>query len=66
VTKLVDSVIEGLPSPTGEELDTLDPTQPKGSKITRNPDHRHMVVFIVGGGNYLEYQNLMEYCRVTH
>lgn len=48
-----------------EEYHYLDPKQLKLTDIPRNRSpFQDAVVFIVGGGNYIEYQNLVDYAKV--
>lgn len=43
----------------------LDPKQLKSAKIPKNRSpFQDAFVFIVGGGNYIEYQNLVDYAKV--
>lgn len=55
---------------TGGELDDylyLDPKLLKGNDVipkNRAP-FQDAVVFIVGGGNYIEYQNLVDFIKVN-
>lgn len=58
-----------MESRTGGELDDflyLDPKLLKGSDVV--PKNRvpfqDAVVFMVGGGNYIEYQNLVDFIKV--
>lgn len=47
-----------------EEYLYLDPKQLKVTEIPRNRSPFHdAIVFVVGGGNYIEYQNLTEYAK---
>lgn len=49
-----------------DEYHYFDPKQLKLTEIPRNrapfPD---AIVFIVGGGNYIEYQNLVDYAKAS-
>lgn len=48
-----------------EEYHYLDPKQLKLTDIPRNRSpFQDAVVFVVGGGNYIEYQNLIDYAKV--
>ncbi|KTB19042.1 Protein SLY1 [Nakaseomyces glabratus] len=70
VTNIVDAIMDPLNSSQKnlEATDTylyLDPKITRGSH-TRKPKrqtYNKSVVFIVGGGNYLEYQNLQEWAH---
>lgn len=65
VTKITEQLME---SRTGGELDEflyLDPKLLKGGDVVpknRAPFH-DAVVFMVGGGNYIEYQNLVDFIK---
>lgn len=62
VTRIVDAIMDGGGPNTGvDDFLYIDPkrnghVKPKG-KVT----FQDAIVFVVGGGNYLEYQNLKEY-----
>jgi len=43
----------------------FDPKFPIGSAPRKTTPFKEALVFIVGGGNYVEYQNLKEYCSKT-
>lgn len=50
-----------------EEYHYLDPKQLKFAEIPRNRSpFQDAIVFIVGGGNYIEYQNLVDYAKVSY
>lgn len=70
VTRIVDELMEmkgGGLTAGGEEYRYLDPKQLRptdGSQIPRGrAPFTEAFVFIVGGGNYIEYQNLVDYCK---
>ena len=65
-TKVVSAICEDRDSPETEGFLYLDPK----IKVTRGqaaPRHRgplrEAVVFMIGGGNYTEYQNLQQYAQ---
>ncbi|KAG9510045.1 Sec1 family domain-containing protein 1, partial [Fragariocoptes setiger] len=68
ITKIVDALMEGNPKsdPAVNEYTYLDP---KLSKDQEGPEHmrkrnfQEAIVFVAGGGNYIEYQNLVDYCK---
>lgn len=76
VTRVVDTIMEGTvvgPSVGGSSVSTedllyLDPKGPRTTVAGKQPKGKvtfqDAIVFVVGGGNYLEYQNLMEYAQV--
>ncbi|XP_018571692.1 protein sly1 homolog [Anoplophora glabripennis] len=64
VTKIVDNLIEFKNSQEMEEYHYLDPKQLKLTDIPRNRSpFQDAIVFIIGGGNYIEYQNLVDYAK---
>lgn len=65
VTNIVDHLMEFKNSQEMEEYHYLDPKQIKLTDIPRNRSpFQDAIVFIVGGGNYIEYQNLVDYAKV--
>ena len=62
ITKFVDAVMEGNEI-GNEDLLTLDPKNPKGTVAKKQP-FTEAIVFVIGGGNYSEYHNLMDYAAV--
>ncbi|CAH1103945.1 unnamed protein product [Psylliodes chrysocephalus] len=64
VTKIVDNLMEFKNSTEVEEYHYLDPKQLKLTEIPRNRSpFQEAIVFVVGGGNYIEYQNLVDYAK---
>ncbi|VEN39381.1 unnamed protein product [Callosobruchus maculatus] len=65
VTKVVDNLMEFKNCPEMEEYHYLDPKQLKLTEIPRNRSpFQEAIVFVVGGGNYIEYQNLVDYAKI--
>ncbi|KAJ3414658.1 Vesicle trafficking between the ER and Golgi [Chytridiales sp. JEL 0842] len=70
ITKIVESIMDGT---TGTETDDylqLDPrlgknNQSRPSAQKTRATFSEAIVFVVGGGNYLEYQNLQDYAQRT-
>ncbi|KAJ3074874.1 Vesicle trafficking between the ER and Golgi [Podochytrium sp. JEL0797] len=73
-TRIVESIMEGNTAGTdAEEYLQLDPKASRALAGKPSPavkpgmsarmGHQNAVVFVVGGGNYLEYQNLQEYAQ---
>lgn len=69
ITKIVDSLME-ISSTSSSDTDEylyFDPKSAKGSTPMKAPRTRvqfqEAIVFVVGGGNYHEYQNLLEYAN---
>ncbi|KAG5882114.1 hypothetical protein JTB14_016877 [Gonioctena quinquepunctata] len=64
VTKIVDNLMDFKNSPEMEDYHYLDPKQLKLTEIPRNRSpFQEAIVFVVGGGNYIEYQNLVDYAK---
>lgn len=65
VTKIVDNLMDFKSSQEMDEYHYLDPKQLKLAEIpkSRSP-FQDAMVFVVGGGNYIEYQNLVDYAKV--
>ncbi|XP_008553766.1 protein sly1 homolog [Microplitis demolitor] len=65
VTKIVDELVEMKQNSSTDDYYYLDPKQLK--QIEHVPKNRttfqDVIVFIVGGGNYIEYQNLNDYVK---
>ena len=68
VTKTVDAIMDGsLPGTGVEDFITFDPKLPKAAQApqgqTKRTNFLEAIVFVIGGGNYHEYHNLMEYTQ---
>lgn len=64
VTRIVDHLMEFKNSAEMEEYHYLDPKQLKITEIPRNrSSFQEAFVFVIGGGNYIEYQNLVDYAK---
>lgn len=57
VTRVIESVMENKPS---QEYLYLDPRWTGNSNTRKTTPFKEAIVFMVGGGNYLEYQNIMD------
>lgn len=69
VTRIVDNLMELKSSPELEEYLYLDPkilkVNDESNLVNKNrTTFNEAIVFMIGGGNYIEYQNLMDYCKV--
>eukprot|EP00117_Sycon_ciliatum_P018072 scpid60804/ scgid5571/ Sec1 family domain-containing protein 1; SLY1 homolog; Syntaxin-binding protein 1-like 2 len=65
VTRVVESLMDMSHSTEIEDYRYLDPKvlrQADSAPKSRAP-FREAVVFVVGGGNYIEYQNLQDFCK---
>lgn len=65
VTKIVDELMESRQSSQTDDYCYLDPKQLKHTEqMPKNkPTFQDVIVFVVGGGNYIEYQNLVDYVK---
>lgn len=65
ITKIVDSIMDGNPKASPDIVDYcyLDPKATKDTNDAQRKTFREAIVFVVGGGNYSEYQNLVDYCQ---
>lgn len=46
-----------------EDYLTFDPKNPRGQQAIKNQSFADAIVFVIGGGNYKEYMNVMEHCQ---
>lgn len=66
VTKIVDNVMDFKNSSETDDYHYFDPKQLKLTEIPRNrAPFQDAIVFVVGGGNYIEYQNLVDYAKAS-
>lgn len=65
VTRIVDSLMEMKSSTEIDNYRYFDPKLARGVETSaRNKvPYSEAIVFVVGGGNYIEYQNLMDYVK---
>ena len=67
LTKIVDEVMEQKQGKHNEEYKYLDPKILRGQDGAQIPRTKtpfnDAIVFVVGGGNYIEYQNLQDYAK---
>ncbi|XP_043711994.1 SEC1 family transport protein SLY1-like isoform X1 [Telopea speciosissima] len=68
VTRTVEALMEGKPNPDIESCLLFDPRAPKsGSGTSSNHlkgPFKEAIVFMIGGGNYLEFESLQEFARL--
>jgi hypothetical protein len=67
VTRIVDELMELRGSQYTEDFRHLDPKQLRPGDAAQprsRAPFQEAIVFVVGGGNYIEYQNLVDYTRV--
>ncbi|KAI9102828.1 Sec1-like protein [Phlyctochytrium arcticum] len=69
-TRIVENLMDHRETPEMEEFLYLDPKLPRGQTVPKGPGQgrgktpfSEAIVFVVGGGNYLEYQNLVEFTQ---
>jgi hypothetical protein len=58
VTVAVEGLMDGRPAPDLDTFLTFDPKAPAGRAGKAAGPHKEAIVFMVGGGNYLEYESL--------
>ncbi|XP_016124997.1 sec1 family domain-containing protein 1-like [Sinocyclocheilus grahami] len=66
VTRILDNLMEMKSNPETDDYRYFDPKMLRGSEssIPRNKNpFQEAIVFVVGGGNYIEYQNLVDYTK---
>ncbi|KAJ3190723.1 Vesicle trafficking between the ER and Golgi [Irineochytrium annulatum] len=64
ITRVVEAIMEGNTGGEADDFITLDPRAGKSKKAAGGQGrqtYQEAIVFVVGGGNYLEYQNLVDY-----
>lgn len=67
ITRVLDSLMDMKTNPETDEYRYFDPKLLRGSdsSVPRNKNpFQEAIVFVVGGGNYIEYQNLVDYTKV--
>jgi hypothetical protein len=67
ITRAVDCFMEGRGEPEFDEYIYLDPkvsSRGVAPKAQKGMVHNDAIVFVVGGGNFLEHQNLVDYAQV--
>ncbi|XP_074006125.1 sec1 family domain-containing protein 1 isoform X1 [Numenius arquata] len=66
VTRILDNLMEMKSNPETDDYRYFDPKMLRGSDSSiprsKNP-FQEAIVFVVGGGNYIEYQNLIDYIK---
>lgn len=62
LTMIIDALMDSSkPNSEASSYTYLDPKSPPRSTLTRKKTFQNAIVFVVGGGNYIEYQNLIDY-----
>ncbi|XP_042646738.1 sec1 family domain-containing protein 1 isoform X2 [Tyto alba] len=68
VTRILDNLMEMKSNPETDDYRYFDPKMLRGSdsSVPRNKNpFQEAIVFVVGGGNYIEYQNLIDYIKIS-
>ncbi|KAI0494027.1 hypothetical protein KFK09_024158 [Dendrobium nobile] len=61
LTRIVEALMEGKPNPEVDSYLLYDPRAPKsGTGALLKGPFKEGIVFMIGGGNYIEYRSLME------
>ena len=63
VTRIAEALAEGRTCPENDTYCTLDPRRlgaPQSNNSEQQPRYSEVIVFVIGGGCYSEYFNLME------
>jgi len=64
VTRIVDQLMELKDTQGGlENYLYFDPKSSLSNPPRKNTPFREAIVFVIGGGNYVEYQNLQDYAK---
>lgn len=65
LTKIVDGLMDSTSkvSQESQEYCYFDPKAQKDTEVQRKKAFNNAIVFVVGGGNYIEYQNIVDYCK---
>lgn len=68
LTKITEVLLESKNTPETDEFLYLDPKLLKGGDVApkQRAPFQDAVVFVVGGGNYIEYQNLVDFIKVSY
>jgi sec1 family domain-containing protein 1 len=64
VTKIADNLMDLKSSPDIDDYRYFDPKLIKNDNIKIKTPFNDAVVFIIGGGNYIEYQNLLDNAKL--
>ncbi|KAG8364450.1 hypothetical protein BUALT_Bualt19G0130100 [Buddleja alternifolia] len=67
LTRTVDALMEGKPNPEIESYLVFDPRAPKSASVSSGSHlkgpFKEAIVFMIGGGNYVEYGSLQEFAH---
>lgn len=63
---MVEDLMDGKVTQETEDFRYFDPKLLKPTTTApRTNGYQDAIVFVVGGGNYIEYQNLIDFCKVS-
>ncbi|XP_071710299.1 SEC1 family transport protein SLY1-like [Rutidosis leptorrhynchoides] len=63
IARTVEALMEGKPNPEIESYLMLDPRAPKSNSGQMKGPFKEAIVFMIGGGNYVEYGSLQELAK---
>uniref|UniRef100_A0A3B1JBJ3 Sec1 family domain containing 1 n=1 Tax=Astyanax mexicanus TaxID=7994 RepID=A0A3B1JBJ3_ASTMX len=63
VTRILDNLMDMKSNPETDDYRYFDPKMLRGSERYDPTLRTRAIVFVVGGGNYIEYQNLVDYAK---
>jgi hypothetical protein len=64
LTRMVEDLMDGKSTPETDDFRYFDPKLLKPStSAPKSNGYQDAIVFVVGGGNYIEYQNLVDFCK---
>ncbi|XP_078445679.1 sec1/munc18-like (SM) proteins superfamily [Wolffia australiana] len=66
LTRIVEALMEGKPNPEIETYLSFDPRSPRAASSAHlKGPFKEAIVFMIGGGNYIEYRSLLELAQRT-
>ncbi|MQM02498.1 hypothetical protein Taro_035262 [Colocasia esculenta] len=66
LTRIVEALMEGKPNPEVDSYVLFDPRAPRSASGSHpKGPFKEAIVFMIGGGNYVEYRSLMELAQRT-
>jgi hypothetical protein len=66
ITRLMDALMEMKGAMQTDSYLYFDPKSASATASKKTTPFKDAIVFIIGGGNYLEYQNLQDYAKKPH
>ena len=64
-TRMTEELMDGKTSQETEDFKYYDPKLWKPNATIPKTTFQEAIVFVIGGGNYMEYQNLVDVCKVS-